>query len=48
MIVCSWSTFFVLYLLTVVQNTEKESFLSHTAINNSIAFSIGRIGNGNF
>lgn len=48
MIVCSWSTFLVLYLLAVVQNIEKESFLSHTALNNSIAFSTGRIGNGNF
>lgn len=48
MIVFSCSTFLVLYLLFVVQNIEKESFFPHTALNTSIAFSIGRIGSGNF
>lgn len=39
---------FVLDLLTVGQNVEEESFLSHTALNNSVAIRIGRIGMGGF
>lgn len=39
---------FVLDLLTVGQNVEKESFLSHAPLNNSVAIRTGRIGMGGF